>query len=126
MTYPNCDILSQIGFKIGLQRRAVPFFKGIIMEFKLTVNFGFGEQIEFTTYDFWKTLAVADFAKNLEEDSDAFDADFDEEVYEYDDEGTAYWLDVENDVWYWYDEESDDWYDCEEVEEEEVEEDEAI
>ena len=36
-----------------------------------------------------------------------------EEEYEYDDEGTAYWYDEENDVWYWYDEESDDWYECE-------------
>jgi hypothetical protein len=93
------------------------------MEFKLTVNFGFGEMIEFTTYDFWKTLAVADFAKNLEEDSDSYDADMDEaedefadEEYEYDEDGVAYWLDVVNDVWYVYDEESNDWYECELVE----------
>jgi hypothetical protein len=93
------------------------------MEFKLTVNIGFGEKIEFTTYDFWKTLAVADFAKNLEEDSDSYDADMDEaedefadEEYEYDEDGVAYWLDVENDVWYSYDEESDDWYECDLVE----------
>jgi len=42
--------------------------------------------------------------------------EFADEVYEYDDEGTAYWLDEENDVWYFYDEESDDWYECDPVE----------
>ena len=36
-----------------------------------------------------------------------------EEEYEYDEDGVAYWYDEENDVWYWYDEESDDWYECE-------------
>jgi len=109
-----------------LQRRAAPFFKGLIMEFTLTIDFGFGEQVTYSTTDLWKTVALAGFVESLDEFESELDESFDEEVYEYDDEGTAYWLDVENDVWYWYDEESDDWYDCEEVEEEEVEEDEAI
>jgi len=36
-----------------------------------------------------------------------------EEEYEYDEDGVAYWYDEENEVYYWYDEESDDWYECE-------------
>jgi len=48
---------------------------------------------------------------------DAFEGEaedeFADEEYEYDEDGVAYWLDVENEVWYVYDEESDDWYECE-------------
>jgi hypothetical protein len=49
------------------------------------------------------------------------DFEIEDEEYEYDDDGVAYWFDEENEVWYWYDEESDDWYECEdEADEEEV------
>ena len=82
------------------------------MEFTLVIDWGFdGDRIEFTTSDFWKTLALAGFAQRMDDESDD---EFADEEYEYDDEGVAYWLDAENDVWYFYDEESDDWYECEE------------
>ena len=95
------------------------------MEFTLTVDFGFGEQAKFSTDALWKAVALAGFVERLEEfdeGDDFVDAEFADEEYEYDDEGVAYWLDEENEVWYFYDEESDDWYECEEVEaaEEEV------
>jgi hypothetical protein len=115
--------VSQFGFKIGLQRGAAQFLQGFIMEFTLTIDWGFGEQVKFSTPDLWKTVALAGFIESLDEFESELDESFDEEVYEYDDEGTAYWLDEENDVWYWYDEESDDWYECED--EEEVEADSA-
>lgn len=65
-------------------------------------------------YFMYKFALVFDFNDLL--DFMGFEVIEDEEVveeYEYDDEGTAYWYDEENDVWYWYDEESDDWYECE-------------
>jgi len=110
-----------------LQRGAAQFLQGFIMEFKLTIDFGFGEKVEFSTFDLWKAVALAGFVESLEE----FDAgdevesevedEFADEEYEYDEEGVAYWFDEENEVWYAYDEESDDWYECEEVEEAEEE-----
>jgi hypothetical protein len=94
------------------------------MDFTLTIDFGFGEKVEFSTCDLWKAVALAGFVERLEEfDAEEHDFETDDEFadeeYEYDEDGVAYWLDVENDVWYWYDEESDDWYECEEVEEDE-------
>jgi len=92
------------------------------MEFTLKIDFGFGEKVEFSTFELWKAVALAGFVESLEE----FDAgdevesevedEFADEEYEYDEDGVAYWLDVENDVWYFYDEESDDWYECDPVE----------
>lgn len=32
------------------------------------------------------------------------------EVYEFDDEGTAWWYCEDEEVWYFYDEEEDDWF----------------
>ena len=94
------------------------------MDFKLTIDWGFGEQVTFCTPDLWKTVALAGFVERLEalddEEYDESDDEFADEEYAYDDEGVTYWLDAENDVWYFYDEESDDWYECEEVEEDEA------
>jgi hypothetical protein len=90
------------------------------MEFKLTIDFGFGEKAEFCTLDLWKAVALAGFVESLEEFDECDEAEEDEfadEEYVYDDEGVAYWFDEENEVWYAYDEESDDWYECEEAEE---------
>lgn len=102
------------------------------MEFTLTIDWGFGEQVKFSTPDLWKTVALAGFVERLEELDDSLEEyddeadEFADEVYEYDADGVAYWLDEENDVWYVYDEESDDWYECEEVEEDEDEEEVAV
>jgi hypothetical protein len=88
------------------------------MEFTLTIDFGFNEQVTFSTDPLWKAVAVAGFVERLEEidEQDEAEDKFADEEYEFDDDGVAYWLDVENDVWYFYDEESDDWYECEEEE----------
>jgi len=88
------------------------------MEFTLTIDFGFGEQVTFSTDALWKAVAVASFVERLEEidKQDEAENEFADEEYEYDADGVAYWLDQENDVWYFYDEESDDWYECEEEE----------
>jgi hypothetical protein len=64
------------------------------MDFTLVFNVDFFDLVDF-------------FNLEVEEE-------FADEVYEYDDEGIAYWFDAENEVWYWYDKESDDWYECEE------------
>jgi len=94
------------------------------MDFELTINFGFGETIEISTDSFWKIALLSDFVRFLDDAEEHFNEDEHleeeeaEEEYEYDEDGVAYWLDVENDVWYWYDEESDDWYECDDSEEE--------
>lgn len=86
------------------------------MEFTLIVDLGFGEKIEFSTTEFWKTVAMANFVGRLEEvgqEVDELDEDDeadDEEEYVYDDEGNAYWYDEEYEVWYMYDEDEDDWF----------------
>jgi len=86
------------------------------MDFTLEINLGFGDVVKYNTCDFWKVVALASFVENMEEiddDVDFFNDDEEEdEEYEYDEEGTAYWYDEENEVYYWYDEESDDWYEC--------------
>jgi hypothetical protein len=87
------------------------------MDFEMTINFGFGESIEISTDSFWKLAMLNEFVRFVDEVEDE-----DVEVYEFDEDGVAYWLDQENEVWYWYDEESDDWYECEEEEKEEEEE----
>ena len=101
-----------------MQRRAAPFLQGFIMEFTLTIDFGFGEKVEFSTFDLWKAVALAGFVESLEEfdAGDEVEDEFADEEYVYDDEGVAYWYDEENEVWYAYDEESDDWYECDEDE----------
>jgi hypothetical protein len=66
------------------------------MDATLVINFDFFDLVSF-------------FGVEVEDE-------FADEEYEYDEDGVAYWLDVENDVWYWYDEESDDWYECDEDE----------
>jgi hypothetical protein len=96
------------------------------MEFEMTINFGFGESIEISTDSFWKLAMLHEFVRFVDDVEDETDLQDDEqeekqeeeqeEEYEYDKDGVAYWLDVENDVWYFYDEESDDWYECEEEE----------
>jgi hypothetical protein len=111
-----------------LQRRAVAFLQRYIMEFTLTIDFGFGEQVKFSTDALWKAVAVAGFVERLEEfdeGDEVADEEFADEEYVYDEEGVAYWYDEENEVWYAYDEESDDWYECEEVAEDEAEEEEV-
>ena len=88
------------------------------MEFTLTIDFGFGEKVEFSTFELWKAVALAGFVESLEEfdAGDEVEDEFADEEYEYDEEGVAYWFDEENEVWYFYDEESDDWYECELIE----------
>jgi hypothetical protein len=88
------------------------------MEFTLKIDFGFGEKVEFSTFDLWKAVALAGFVESLEEfdAGDEVEDEFADEEYEYDEEGVAYWFDEENEVWYFYDEESDDWYECELIE----------
>jgi len=110
-----------------LQRRAAAFLQRYIMEFTLTIDFGFGEQVKFSTDALWKAVAVAGFVERLEEfdDQDEAEDEFADEEYVYDEEGVAYWFDEENEVWYAYDEESDDWYECEEVAEDGAEEEEV-
>jgi hypothetical protein len=112
-----------------LQHGAAPFLQGNIMEFTLTIDFGFGEKVEFNTTEFWKTVAMASFVERMEgiDEEVAEDEVEDEEEYVYDDEGYAYWYDEENDVWYMYDADEDDWVEVEvedeaedEAEEEEV------
>lgn len=88
-----------------MQRGAAPFLQGFIMDVTFVA-----------TVDFFDFLGY--FGIEVEDD-------FDDEVYEYDEDGVAYWFDEENEVWYWYDEESDDWYECEEVEEDEAEDEEV-
>jgi hypothetical protein len=89
------------------------------MEFTLTIDFGFGEKVEISTFELWKAVAVAGCVESIEEfdAGDEVEDEFADEKYEYDEEGVAYWFDEENEVWYFYDEEFDDWYECEEVEE---------
>jgi len=105
-----------------LQRRAAPFLQGFIMEFTLKIDLGFCESVEFTTTEFWKTVAMVGFVERMEgiDDEVAEDEVEDEEEYVYDDEGYAYWYDEENDVWYMYDADEDDWVEVE-VEDEESE-----
>jgi len=101
---------------MDLRRVAAPFFRSFIMEFTLQINFGFGESVELNTTDLWKMMALCAFVERIDEideDDDFADDEFADEEYEFDDEGTAYWFDEENEVWYFYDEESDDWYECE-------------
>ena len=99
------------------------FLQGFIMEFTLKIDLGFCESVEFTTTEFWKTVAMVGFVERMESLGDEV-AEDDEEEYVYDDEGNAYWLDEENDVWYMYDEDEDDWIevdvDAEDDAEEEV------
>ena len=64
-------------------------------------------------------IAKVDFFDFLSYFGIEVEDDFSDEVYEYDKDGVAYWLDEENEVWYWYDEESDDWYECEDEDEDE-------
>ena len=78
------------------------------MDFKLTIDLGWGESVEFSTTEFWKTVAMVGFVERMEGIDDEV-AEDDEEEYVYDDEGNAYWLDEENDVWYMYDADEDDW-----------------
>jgi hypothetical protein len=103
-----------------LQRRAALFLQGFIMDFKLTIDLGWGESVEFSTTEFWKTVAMVGFVERMEgiDDEVAEDED-DEEEYVYDDEGNAYWLDEENDVWYMYDADEDDWVEVDVEEDEE-------
>jgi len=105
-----------------LQRRAALFLQGFIMDFKLTIDLGWGESVEFSTTEFWKTVAMVGFVERMEgiDDEVAEDEVEDEEEYVYDDEGYAYWYDEENDVWYMYDADEDDWVEVE-VEDEESE-----
>ena len=80
------------------------------MDFKLTIDLGWGESVEFSTTEFWKTVAMVGFVERMEGiDDEVADDEDDEEEYAYDDEGNAYWLDEENDVWYMYDADEDDW-----------------
>ena len=92
------------------------------MEFTLKIDLGWGESVEFSTTEFWKTVAMVGFVERMEGIDDEVAED--EEEYVYDDEGNAYWLDEENDVWYMYDEDEDDWIevdvDAEDDAEEEV------
>ena len=37
------------------------------MEFTLTIDFGFGEKVEFSTFELWKAVALAGFVESLEE-----------------------------------------------------------
>ena len=37
----------------------------------------------------------------------------DVEIYEFDEDGVAYWFDDEEQVWYYFDEEYYDWIECE-------------
>ena len=103
-----------------MQRRAALFLQGFIMDFKLTIDLGWGESVEFSTTEFWKTVAMVGFVERMEgiDDEVAEDED-DEEEYVYDDEGNAYWLDEENDVWYMYDADEDDWVEVDVEEDEE-------
>ena len=94
------------------------------MDFKLTIDLGWGESVEFSTTEFWKTVAMVGFVERMEgiDDEVAVDEDEDEgdeEEYVYDDEGNAYWLDEENDVWYMYDADEDDWVEVDVEEDEE-------
>jgi hypothetical protein len=100
------------------QRRAAPFLQGFIMDFKLTIDLGWGESVEFSTTEFWKTVAMVGFVERMEGIDDEV-AEDDEEEYVYDDEGNAYWLDEENDVWYMYDADEDDWVEIDVEEDEE-------
>jgi len=93
-----------------LQRGAAQFLQGFIMDVTFIAKVDF--------FDFLSYFGI--------EVEDEFADEFADEVYEYDADGVAYWLDEENDVWYFYDEESDDWYECEEVEEDEDEEEVAV
>ena len=83
------------------------------MEFTLTIDFGFGDKVEFSTTEFWKTVAMAGFVERMEGiDEEVAEDEEDEEAgeeYSYDEEGNAYWLDEENEVWYMYDADKDDW-----------------
>ena len=95
-----------------MQRRAAPFLQGFIMEFTLKIDLGFCESVEFTTTEFWKTVAMVGFVERMEGIDDKLFEDEDEEdeeEYSYDEEGNAYWFDEENEVWYMYDADEDDW-----------------
>ena len=93
-----------------MQRRAAPFLQGFIMEFKLTIDLGWGESVEFSTTEFWKTVAMVGFVERMEGiDDEVAEDEEDEEEYSYDEEGNAYWFDEENEVWYMYDADEDDW-----------------
>jgi hypothetical protein len=94
------------------------------MDFKLVIDLGWGESVEYKTSDFWKTVAMVGFVERMEGVDDEV-AEDDEEEYVYDDEGNAYWLDEENDVWYMYDEDEDDWVEVD-VEEDEESADEEV
>jgi hypothetical protein len=112
-----------------LQRRAAPFLQGNIMEFTLTIDFGFGEKVEFNTTEFWKTVAMVGFVERMEGiDDEVAEDEEDEEEYAYDEEGNAYWLDEENEVWYMYDADEDDWVevDLEDDEDEAEDEEEEV
>ena len=88
------------------------------MDFKLTIDLGWGESVEFSTTEFWKTVAMVGFVERIKGIDDEV-AEDDEEEYVYDDEGNAYWLDEENDVWYMYDADEDDWVEVDVEEDEE-------
>ena len=94
------------------------FLQGFIMDFKLTIDLGWGESVEFSTTEFWKTVAMVGFVERIKGIDDEV-AEDDEEEYVYDDEGNAYWLDEENDVWYMYDADEDDWVEVDVEEDEE-------
>ena len=87
------------------------------MDFKLTIDFGFGDSIEFSTDKFWKVALLNDFVtvvQAADENEEELVMEEDTEDLVYDDEGVAYWYDEEAEVWYYYDEESDDWFELEE------------
>jgi hypothetical protein len=108
-----------------LQRRAAPFLQGFIMEFKLTIDLGWGESVEFSTTEFWKTVAMVGFVERMEGiDDEVAEDEEDEEEYSYDEEGNAYWFDEENEVWYMYDADEDDWVEVDVEEDEDAAEDE--
>jgi len=109
-----------------LQRRAAPFLQGFIMEFKLTIDLGWGESVEFSTTEFWKTVAMVGFVERMEGiDDEVAEDEEDEEEYSYDEEGNAYWFDEENEVWYMYDADEDDWVEVDLEDDEDAAEDEA-
>jgi hypothetical protein len=53
------------------------------------------------------TITVGDMVIYVESDDVV---EFEDDGYEYDEEGIAWSFDEEEEIWYWYCEEDDEWY----------------
>ena len=58
------------------------------------------------------TITVGDMVIYVESDEVEYEDDvvFEDEGFEYDEEGTAWSFDEDEEIWYWYCEEDDEWY----------------